>query len=84
MKREPYTRKNPRPIGELTLREREVMELVLRGKSNKEISDKLFVQEKTVRAHLIKIYLKTGVKSRAQLIVKGWDLDKIGQKLRRK
>ncbi len=53
----------------LSNRETEVAELVTQGLSNKEVSNRLFVTEKTVKFHLTNIYKKMNVKSRAQLIV---------------
>ncbi|MFK8138193.1 MAG: LuxR C-terminal-related transcriptional regulator [Bdellovibrionales bacterium] len=53
----------------LSNREAEVAELVVKGLSNKEVANQLFVTEKTVKFHLTNIYKKMGVKSRAQLIV---------------
>jgi DNA-binding CsgD family transcriptional regulator len=54
----------------LTNREQEIVAKLMYGKSNKEISDLLFVTEKTVKFHLTNIYKKTRVKSRMQLISK--------------
>jgi DNA-binding CsgD family transcriptional regulator len=48
-------------------REREVLQLVLAGKSNKEIGSSLNLSPKTVGSHLNKIYKKLEVHSRAQL-----------------
>jgi DNA-binding CsgD family transcriptional regulator len=48
--------------------ERRVAELVAEGRSNKEIATTLFIAPKTVEAHLTRIYQKTGVTSRTQLI----------------
>ncbi|MBE8162573.1 MAG: response regulator transcription factor [Bdellovibrionaceae bacterium] len=53
----------------LSPRESEVGELVTQGLSNKEIADRLFVTEKTIKFHLTNIYKKMQVKSRSQLIV---------------
>jgi len=53
----------------LSNRESEVAELVTQGLSNKEVANRLFVTEKTVKFHLTNIYKKMNVKSRAQLIV---------------
>ena len=53
----------------LSNREAEVAELVSKGLSNREVANKLFVTEKTVKFHLTNIYKKMNVKSRAQLIV---------------
>ncbi|MFK8139475.1 MAG: response regulator transcription factor [Bdellovibrionales bacterium] len=53
----------------LSNREVEVAELVSKGMANKEVADKLFVTEKTVKFHLTNIYKKMEIKSRSQLIV---------------
>ena len=49
-------------------REKEILMLVLRGKSNKEIEDALFIAMGTVKNHIYNIYQKIGVKNRAQLM----------------
>ena len=53
----------------LTNRQAEVATLVTTGLSNKEIGNQLFITEKTVKYHLVEIYKKLNLKSRAQLIV---------------
>jgi NarL family two-component system response regulator LiaR len=50
----------------LTERETEVLQLVARGKANKQIAHELFVGEKTVKAHVSSILAKLGVQSRTQ------------------
>jgi LuxR family transcriptional regulator of spore coat protein len=52
----------------VTDREREVMELIVQGRSNKEIEGELFISFSTVKNHAYSLYRKLGVKSRAQLI----------------
>ena len=52
----------------LTPREREVLELLAQGMSNKEIGDKLFISEGTVKTHIHNIYQKAGISNRFQLI----------------
>jgi len=52
------------PAG-LTDREVDVLRLLARGSSNREIAKSLFVSEATVHTHVINIYGKTGVKTRA-------------------
>jgi DNA-binding NarL/FixJ family response regulator len=52
----------------LSTREREVVELMIRGNSNKEIATQLNVSEHTVRNHLAKIFAKLGVTSRTRAI----------------
>lgn len=52
--------KSPWPSG-LSDREVEVLRLVARGKSNKEIAKSLFISDKTVHHHVLNIYSKIGV-----------------------
>ena len=52
----------------LSKREREVMDLILKGQSNKEIMRVLFLSHGTVRNHTSNLYQKLGVKSRLKLI----------------
>ncbi|HVV30587.1 MAG TPA: response regulator transcription factor [Mycobacteriales bacterium] len=58
------------PFTVLTDREREVLELVARGRSNTEIARDLFVSPKTVRNHVSNIFAKLQVSDRAQAIVR--------------
>ena len=51
----------------LTGREKEIIELIIAGMSNKDIGRKLFISIKTVKNHISSIYLKTSVKNRVQL-----------------
>lgn len=52
----------------ITEREKEIIILILKGKSNREIEDELFISLGTVKNHLYNIYKKLKVKSRTQLI----------------
>ncbi|MFC2098675.1 LuxR C-terminal-related transcriptional regulator [Bacteroidota bacterium] len=52
---------------EISKRETEVVELICKGQSNQDISDSLFISLQTVKDHIHRIYLKTGVKNRVQL-----------------
>lgn len=54
----------------LSNREREVVKLLLEGKSNKQIAFSLHITENTVEFHLKNIYSKYQVSSRTELIVK--------------
>jgi DNA-binding NarL/FixJ family response regulator len=58
------------PFAELTSREREVLELISIGLSNREIADRLFISGKTVSNHITSIFDKLQVADRAQAIVK--------------
>ena len=52
----------------LTVREQEVLQLILSGKSNREIAGALFISENTVKTHARSILSKYDVSSRAELI----------------
>lgn len=54
------------PGSELTEREREVLALVARGYTNKQIADTLFVTEKTARNHVSHILDKLGLSRRSE------------------
>jgi FixJ family two-component response regulator len=55
-------------VSKLTPREREVFELVVRGKLNKQIAHQLGAAERTIKAHRHNIMFKLGVKSVAELV----------------
>ncbi len=54
--------------GELTGRERDVADLVIQGRSNKQVAADLFLSEKTVEGTLTRVYSKLGVRSRVELV----------------
>jgi DNA-binding NarL/FixJ family response regulator len=70
------------PVGEhkasdlLSARESEILKLLTSGMSNKEIAERLFLSQRTVKAHLTNIFNKLNVASRSEAIVKGlqWGL----------
>ena len=52
----------------LTAREREIVQLAARGRSNRELADELCVSVRTVEGHLARAYAKLGVSNRQQLV----------------
>jgi DNA-binding NarL/FixJ family response regulator len=56
------------PVGKLTRRETEIVELVSLGLQNKKIAERLFISETTVRHHLTSIYDKLSVTNRLELM----------------
>jgi DNA-binding NarL/FixJ family response regulator len=59
--------RRPTAEGALTVREREITQLVLEGLANKQIAARLFISRNTVETHLSRVYEKLGVRSRTQL-----------------
>lgn len=51
----------------LTVRERQVLDLILLARSNKEIAHELGIEERTVKAHVGKLMRKTGAENRIEL-----------------
>jgi DNA-binding NarL/FixJ family response regulator len=59
------------PAGRVTFtdREKEVLEMLVAGRSNKEIGAQLGIEERTVKAHVAKLMRKVGVQNRIALSV---------------
>jgi DNA-binding NarL/FixJ family response regulator len=54
---------------DLTEREKDVLICLVEGLSNKQIADRLFISDKTVKIHVSNIFKKLNVKSRSQAII---------------
>jgi NarL family two-component system response regulator LiaR len=58
----------------ITRREFEILELIAQGMSNREIAEKLFVSENTVKTHSSRVLGKLGAKRRTQAVQVGKEL----------
>jgi ATP/maltotriose-dependent transcriptional regulator MalT len=58
----------------ITRRELEILELIARGMSNREIADKLFVSENTVKTHSSRLFDKLSAKRRTQAVQIGKEM----------
>lgn len=58
----------------ITKRELEILELIAHGMSNREIADKLFVSENTVKTHSSRLFDKLGAKRRTQAVQIGKEI----------
>lgn len=73
--REPFTLDigKLRELG-LTPREHEILTLIAEGLSNREIGERLFVSENTVKTHSSRVFDKLGVNRRVQAVQRGREL----------
>jgi WD40 repeat protein/serine/threonine protein kinase/energy-coupling factor transporter ATP-binding protein EcfA2 len=58
----------------LTLREQEILRLVVEGHTNRQIAQELYIELSTVKWHIRQIYSKLGVRSRKQAVVRAREL----------
>lgn len=65
----PVVKSSRNKVVDLTKREEDVLELICKGYSNKEIADSLFISQKTVEGHKSNLMEKTNTKSAINLML---------------
>lgn len=77
---EEFARREPPPptpqppaLAELTPREREVLELLVRGRSNPEICSELVISEATTKTHVARILQKLDLRDRVQAVIYAYE-----------
>ncbi len=71
--RQPPVPHPPAELAELTVREREVLELLARGLSNPEICDPLGVSEATTKTHVAHVLQKLDLRDRIQAVIYAYE-----------
>ncbi|MFF5523195.1 response regulator [Streptomyces coeruleorubidus] len=75
----PVPERSPRPIEGITVREREVLTLIGRGKSNTEIAEDLYITVATAKSHVSRLLTKLGARDRVQLVITAYEMKLVTQ-----
>jgi DNA-binding NarL/FixJ family response regulator len=66
--------RSPRPVAGITEREREVLTLIGRGRTNTEIAEDLFITVATAKSHVSRLLTKLGARDRVQLVITAYEM----------
>ncbi|MGW3245795.1 response regulator [Streptomyces sp. NPDC001070] len=66
--------RSSQPVEGITEREREVLTLVGRGRSNSEIAEELFITVATAKSHISRLLTKLGARDRVQLVITAYEM----------
>jgi DNA-binding NarL/FixJ family response regulator len=73
VRQRPAVQPAPVSVAELTPREREVLDLLARGRSNAEICEQLVISEATTKTHVARILQKLGLRDRVQTVIYAYE-----------